>query len=212
MTCEAVASRSAPVVIVDFWGRSLSPVGDYSRPTDAWCIVSVVSEPSESGFSLRIRRALPDDAAAIVAVLATVVAERVHSAIDCAWTVEQERSYLESLSPREVIYVAVNERPEIVGLQILDRWSSLESIAHVGQVGTFVLPAQRGRGVGHLWTATASFAREAGYRKLAIQVRRTNARAQAFYLGIGFRECGRLTRQVVIDGKEDDEVLMELFV
>ena len=32
------------------------------------------------------------------------------------------------------------------------------------------------------------------------------------YRGIGFRECGRLTRQVVLDGKEDDEVLMELFV
>ena len=86
-------------------------------------------------------------------------------------------------------------------------------MAHVGQVGTFLLPAQRGRGVAHqLWTATASFAREAGYRKLAIQVRATNARAQAFYRGIGFRECGRLTRQVVIDGDEDDEILMELFV
>jgi len=48
---------------------------------------------------------------------------------------------LELLSPREVIYVAVNERSEIVGLQILDRWSSLESMAHVGQVGTFLLPA-----------------------------------------------------------------------
>jgi phosphinothricin acetyltransferase len=163
--------------------------------------------------SLSIRRAVPDDAAEIAALLATVAAERVHSAIDRAWTVEQERSYLESLSPREVIYVAVDERPEIVGLQILDRWSSLESMAHVGQVGTFLLPLHRGRGVGHqLWTATASFAREAGYRKLAIQVRGTNTRAQRFYFGIGFRECGRLTRQVVIDGKEDDEVLMELFV
>ena len=76
-----------------------------------------------------------------MSVLATVAAERVHSAIDRVWTVEQERSYLELLSPREVIYVAVNERSEIVGLQILDRWSSIESMAHVGQVGTFLLPA-----------------------------------------------------------------------
>jgi RimJ/RimL family protein N-acetyltransferase len=43
-------------------------------------------------------------------------------------------------------------------------------------------------------------------------VRGANTRAHAFYLDIHFRECGRLTRQVVIDGKEDDEVLMELFV
>jgi ribosomal protein S18 acetylase RimI-like enzyme len=170
-----------------------------------------VPHPSESG--LRIRRAVPDDAAAIVSVLAIVAAERVHSAIDRAWTVEQERSYLESLSPREVIHVATTERSEIVGLQVLDRWSTLESMAHVGHIGTFLLPVQRGRGIGHqLWAATASFAREAGYRKLVIQVRATNTLAQGFYRGLGFRACGRLTRQVVIDGIEDDEVLMELFV
>jgi L-amino acid N-acyltransferase YncA len=194
-------SRPAPIPrqIATFRG---SPTLPYSV---------VVSEPSES--SLSIRQAVPDDAAGVVSVVATVVDERVHSAIDRAWTVERERSYLESLSPREVIHVAVNERSEIVGLQILDRWSSLESMAHVGQVGTFLLPAQRGQGVGHLlWTATASFARQAGYRKLLIQVRGTNARAQAFYRGLGFRECGRLERQVFIDGDEDDEILMELFV
>ena len=55
-------------------------------------------------------------------------------------------------------------------------------------------------------------AREAGYQKLVIQIGVMNTLAQAFYRGFGFRECGRLTRQVVIDGIEDDEVLMELFV
>jgi phosphinothricin acetyltransferase len=165
---------------------------------------------SEAGIT--VRRAVPDDAAAIASVLASIAAERVHSAIDCAWTVEEERAYLESLSPREVVHVAINERAEIVGLQILDRWSTLRSMAHVGQVGTFLVPDHRGRGIGHqLWSATASFARAVGYRKLVIQVRNSNLRAQAFYRGLGFRECGRLTRQVVIDGLEDDEILMELF-
>jgi ribosomal protein S18 acetylase RimI-like enzyme len=170
-----------------------------------------VPRPAASG--IRIRRAVPDDAAAIVSVLAIVAAERIYSAIDRAWTVEQERGYLESLSPREAIQVAVTEHSEIAGLQVLDRWSPLESMAHVGHIGTFLLPAQRGRGIGHqLWDATASFARDAGYRKLVIQVRATNTPAQAFYRSLGFGECGRLTRQVVIDGLEDDEVLMELFV
>ena len=173
--------------------------------------MSVVRYPLESG--LRIRCAVPDDAAAIVSVLAIVAAERVYSAIDRAWTLEQERSYLESLSPRELIHVAITERSEIVGLQVLERWSPLESMAHVGQIGTFLLPAHRGRGIGHqLWEATASFARETVYRKLVIQVRATNPRAQAFYRDLGFRECGRLTRQVVIDGIDDDEVLMEVFL
>jgi len=175
------------------------------------CIVAVVPDAFERGR--RIRRASPDDAAGIVSVLGAVAGERVHSAIDRAWPIEQERRYLESLSPREIVHVAVDERSEIVGVQILDRWSALESMAHVGQLGTFVLAAERRRGVGHqLWNATLPFARQAGYRKLVIQVRSTNAPAQTFYQGIGFQVCGRLARQVVIDGHEDDELLMELFV
>ena len=84
-------------------------------------------------------------------------------------------------------------------------------MAHVGQIGTFMLPAWRGRGVGRLlWAATLAFARAAGYRKLVIQVRASNSAAQTFYRGLGFQDCGRLSRQVVIDGVEDDEVLMEL--
>lgn len=161
-----------------------------------------------------IRRASPADAAGIVAVLEAVASERVYSAIDEVWPVEQEAQYLSSLSGREAFHVAIAEDSRIVGFQSLDRWSSLlPSMSHVGQVGTFVLPEWRGRGVGRLlWAATVVFARGAGYRKLAIQVRASNAGALAFYGGLGFRECGRFTRQVIIDGVEDDEVLMELFL
>ena len=63
-----------------------------------------------------------------------------------------------------------------------------------------------------LWNVTLPFARAAGYRKLVIQVRGSNTTAQAFYRRLGFAGCGRLTRQVLIDGTEDDEVLMELFL
>ena len=145
-------------------------------------------------------------------MLEVIASERIHSAIDRAWSVDEERRYIESLSARETIHVAVDEGHGIVGLQVLDRWSpTLGSMAHVGQVGTFLLPDWRGRGLGRqLWTATLAFARNAGYRKLVIQVRGSNTRAQAFYRNLGFRDCGRLTRQVVIDGVEDDEVLMEL--
>ena len=70
-----------------------------------------------------------------------------------------------------------------------------------------------GPGVGRrLWSATTAFAGNAGYRKLVIQVRGSNAAAQAFYRRLGFQDCGRLSGQVVIDGLEDDEVLMECFI
>ena len=85
----------------------------------------------------------------IVAVLEAVVAERIHSAIDRVWTVEQEARYLAALSDREAVHVAVDASAGIVGLQSLDLWSSLlASMSHVGQLGTFLLPAWRGRGIG----------------------------------------------------------------
>jgi RimJ/RimL family protein N-acetyltransferase len=161
---------------------------------------------------MTIRLGVPSDAPGVAAVLDVVASERIHSAIDRAWNVEEERRYLESLSRREAIHVAIDADNRIVGLQVIERWSAvLGSMAHVGQIGTFILPAWRGRGVGRLlWAATLPFARGAGYRKLVIQVRASNASAQAYYRSLGFDECGRLSRQVVIDGAEDDEVLMEL--
>jgi|SRR5687768_4625986 len=168
---------------------------------------------AESAALVRIRRASVDDAAAIARILQVVAAERVHSAIDRPWPVEEQRAYLASLSDREVFHVAV-AGDAVVGYQSLDRYSSvLPSMAHVGQLGTFLLPDWRGRGVGRaLFASTAGFAAAAGYRKLVIQVRGSNAAAQRFYGRLGFVECGRLRAQVVIDGRPDDEVVMEYFL
>jgi RimJ/RimL family protein N-acetyltransferase len=161
-----------------------------------------------------IRRATVKDAAGVSTVLRRVVSERVHSAIDRAWTADEQRSYLESLSPREAFHVAIAASGDLIGYQSLDVYSSfLPSMAHVGQLGTFLLPEWRGRGVGRaLFNATTQFASSAGYRKLLIQVRASNASAQAFYQRLGFVECGRLRAQVIIDGAEDDEVVMEFFL
>jgi L-amino acid N-acyltransferase YncA len=161
-----------------------------------------------------IRRATDQDAEGIARVLDAVVSERVHSAIDRAWTTEEQRRYLASLSDREAVHVAIADSGLVVGCQTLDLYSPvLRSMAHVAQLGTFILPSWRGRGVGAaLFHTTRRFALSAGYRKLVIQVRASNAPALSFYQRLGFVECGRLGGQVVIDGREDDEILLELFL
>jgi len=73
----------------------------------------------------RIRRAFPADASDIAGVLAVIAAERIHSAIDQVWTVEEKRRYLESLSSPEAVHVAVDDVQGVIGLQILDLWSPL---------------------------------------------------------------------------------------
>ena len=147
-------------------------------------------------------------------MLQAVVAERVHSAIDRAWSAEEQRRYLSSLSSREAFHVAISEAGDVVGYQSLDLYSTvLSSTSHVAQVGTFLVPAWRGQGVGEaLFEETSRFAVSVGYTKIVIQVRASNASAQSFYARLGFVECGRLKRQVVIDGREDDEVVMEFFL
>jgi ribosomal protein S18 acetylase RimI-like enzyme len=164
--------------------------------------------------SFTIRRAGVADSEGILSVLKVVAAERIYSAIDRPWALDQERIYLRSLSPREATHVAVSGSGEIIGFQNLDLWAAVvQSMSHVGQIGTFLLPEWRRRGAGHaLFRVTQSFARDAGYSKFVIQVRASNSSAEAFYKSLGFCECGRFSRQVRIDGQEDDEIMMEYFL
>ncbi len=155
-----------------------------------------------------IRKATPEDAAAIASIMAGIAAARVHSAITTAWNADQQSAYIAGLGAREAIHVAVEE--EVIGLQTLEK-GPFESMAHVAQIGTFLTARARGRGVGRaLFEATKAFAVSHGYGKFAIQVRGSNAHAQAFYKSLGFLECGRWKAHVCIDGVFDDEVLMEL--
>ncbi|MSV28258.1 MAG: GNAT family N-acetyltransferase [Bryobacterales bacterium] len=164
--------------------------------------------------TFRVRRADDSDSAGIVAVWRTIAEERIYSAVDEPWTVEQERAYLKALSPREAVHIAVAGSGTIAGFQSLDLWAaSIRSMMHVAQIGTFLLPEWRRCGVGSaLFEATRAFARDVHYGKIVAQVRASNGPAQAFYHRLGFRACGRLTRQVRIDGMEDDEILMEFFL
>jgi ribosomal protein S18 acetylase RimI-like enzyme len=162
--------------------------------------------------TITIRRGTADDAPSIVAVWLAIVAEKSCSAVDCPFTHEREREYLKSLSAREGVFLAETPEHLVVGFQSLDEWTKLfHSMDHVGQLGTFVLNEWRGHGIGRQLAAhTLAFARSGGYEKLVIYVRASNTSAQAFYQGLGFVPCGRLARQVKIDGQHDDEIVMEM--
>ena len=162
---------------------------------------------------VRIHRATVADAAGISAVWEQIVAEGRYSAVARPWSASEEAAYIEGLSSREAVFVA-SAGGHVVGVQTLDRWVSYPSfVDHVGQLGTFLLVKSRGRGIGRMLAeGTFAFARKQGYQKLVIWVRASNEAAQRYYVSLGFRECGRLSRQLLIDGTYDDEVLMERFL
>ncbi len=143
-----------------------------------------------------------------------IASERICSAIHTPWSAEEQRTYLHALSAREAVHLAETEGGGIVGYQTLELWApALGSMAHVGQIGTFLLPEWRRHGIGEaLFQTTLDFARTHGFLKFVIQVRSSNHGAQAFYRYLGFRDCGLLRRQVRIAGQEDDEVLLEFFL
>jgi L-amino acid N-acyltransferase YncA len=161
-----------------------------------------------------IRKATEADAEAIVSILEGIVSERIYSAIESAWSADEQRRYLASLSPRETFHVAETDAGAIVGYQSLDLYSTiLHSMDHVAQLGTFLRPEARGRGVGQaLFESSVKFAHEHVFRKFVVQVRFSNIGARAFYGKLGFRECGRLARQVRLGDDEDDEIIMEFFL
>ncbi len=162
---------------------------------------------------VQIRRATLEDAPAIAAIWEVVVGERRFTAVNRPFTLEQEREYMASLSPREAIFMATLQGG-IIGFQALDRWAKYtDSMDHVGALGTVILPPYRGRGIGRrLAQAVLDFAREKGYEKLIVYVRAGNEGALAFYRSLGFVPIARLARQVKIDGLYEDEILMERFL
>ena len=169
--------------------------------------------PNKDKAQVSIRRATPDDASSICAIWQAIVAEKNYSAVDRPFTIEAERAYQQSLSEREGTFLA-EANVQVVGFQSLDQWTKVfHSMDHVGQLGTFVLREWRGRGIGkQLAAQTLAFARAAGYEKLVVFVRASNAGAQKYYASLGFKQCSRLARQVKIAGEYDDEILMEMFL
>lgn len=170
--------------------------------------------PSDSHLSIAIRRATGSDAAALVSILEGIAAEGAFTAINKPWPANRQRRHIASMSAREAIHVAEEPHSGIVGYQVLELWApTLDSMAHVGQIGTFLRPRWRRRGIGEaLFRQSLSFARASSYLKFVIQVRASNTPAQAFYQRLGFRECGRMHRQVRIGSIEDDEIIMEYFL
>ncbi len=173
----------------------------------AWAELGLPFPPAE------IRPATADDAEGIAAIWSSVVREGGLTVVDHAFTVTEERAYLRGLPPRARLTVAV-VAGIVAGFQSLDLYATYTgAMDHVGVLGTFVLAPLRGTGLGRAMSrATFEYARQAGVTKLVIDVRADNPEAGAFYTGLGFQPCGRLTRQAFVDGRYVDDLLFEMFL
>ena len=174
----------------------------------------MVDQALKDDVAVAIRRATAADGEAIIAILEGIASERIYTAINRPWSADEQRQYLVSLSAREAIHVAEQRGKASSAIRLWNsgrrRWTRWPT--WVKSVRFWRLNGGAVASVRLLFQSTLDFAKKRDYLKFAIQVRSSNVSAQAFYQRLGFRECGRLTRQVRIGEQEDDEVIMEFFL
>ena len=164
-------------------------------------------------MDIQIRPVTPDDAAGVVAIFNPIIESGLYTSFDTPFTVEAERSYIESMGNRDIFHVAVNSvTGRIVGFQSASPIPSFSTgMAHVGSMGTFIDLNLRRQGIGRrLYPITFQAAREKGYEKLFTYVRGDNPAALRAYTSHGFEIVGTAKRHLKLkDGSYVDEIIIE---
>jgi RimJ/RimL family protein N-acetyltransferase len=160
---------------------------------------------------IAIRKAKPEDAAALVA-LGTAVGREPEAwllNVDGWRSVGDERRYLRALKrhPDAAVFVA-DDDGAVVGRLSLARDPHGAS-RHVADLGLMVAATHRRRGIGRaLLEQAVAWAAEAGVTKLELHVFPWNEPAIALYDDFGFEREGLRRRHYRRGGQEVDAILM----
>jgi RimJ/RimL family protein N-acetyltransferase len=160
---------------------------------------------------IRIRRAEPGDAAALVELAEAVGGEegRWILATDTWRSVSEERRYLKTVlrHPDATVIVAL-DREQVVGRLSLSRDPHPAS-HHVADVGLMVAESHRRQGIGkRLLEEAVTWARSVGIRKLELHVFPWNESALRLYESFGFEREGYRKRHYARGDELVDAILM----
>ena len=162
-----------------------------------------------------IRKATPDDAGGVAAVLNGAILGGSPTLLDTPFSVEDERAYIEALPARGFIHVAETPEDGIVGFQTVVPWSEFVTTAHdhVATMGTYVDAGSRRRGVGAA-LARASFAAalDLGYEKIFTDLRADNLASLGYHLALGFTVAGAARGQARTPAGDVDVLFIERFL
>lgn len=170
-------------------------------------------------MSYSIRPLQPDDAAGVIALLASVSRDSVNNITrepgEPMFTVEQEREFLatQSARPDWCGFAAIAESGEVVGTVIIDG-KRRTAMRHCGLLGISVRADYRGQGVGYaLMERAIAWARASGViTRIELQVLARNATAIHLYERVGFQREGRHPRSFYRDGQYLDDLTMGLLL
>jgi L-amino acid N-acyltransferase YncA len=164
---------------------------------------------------IAVRKAGPDDAAGVAAVLNGTILGGSPTLLDTTFSIEEERAYIEHLPARSFIHVAETPADGIIGFQTVIPWSTFVTTAfdHVATMGTYVDAAHRRRGVGAA-LARSSFAAALalGYDKIFTDLRADNLDSLAYHLALGFTVVGAARRHARVRDGDVDVLFIERFL
>jgi RimJ/RimL family protein N-acetyltransferase len=160
---------------------------------------------------IHVRRAVPGDAAALVALAESIGREegRWILATDGWRSVGDERRFLRGVQshPDAAVFVAEDEGRVVARLS-LSRDPHPAS-RHVADIGLMVAAGHRRRGIGRaLLDEAVAWGRGVGVRKLELHVFPWNEPAVRLYESFGFEREGYRRRHYLRDGELVDAILM----
>jgi RimJ/RimL family protein N-acetyltransferase len=165
------------------------------------------------GRTVVIRRAKPQDAEAIIALVDEIGAEGIHIMTErFAIRPKEERAFLRKTVGRSGLFIVAVLEGEIVGSADILRGRFAKN-HHTASLGIGLRKEVRGAGLGTAMMKTMiGWARSVGIRKVTLGVFASNRHALALYRGLGFMQEGRLRGQVILRRKPVDELQLALWL
>ena len=164
---------------------------------------------------IRVRRAAPTDAAALVALAEAVAREDGRWILTTeSWrSVRDERRYLKAAQTHRDAAVFVAEEDGVVLGRLSLARDPHPASRHVADLGLMVAAGARRRGIGRMLLAEGvEWARTHAVRKLELHVFPWNEPALRLYESFGFEREGYRKRHYERDGEDVDAILMALAV
>jgi L-amino acid N-acyltransferase YncA len=155
---------------------------------------------------VKVRAAVPADAAAVCAIYNDGIAGRQATFETCPREAEDVLGWFDALP----FLVAVDGDECVIGWARVSAYTDRCVYDGVGEHGVYVRTDARGQGVGRrLLEALAAAAEEAGFYKLTSRVFTTNEASPAVHRAAGFFEVGVQPRHGRLDGEWKDCMLVE---